>query len=299
MSTAAGSRAASGSSFYAGMRLLPPDRRAALFAVYALARQIDDIADGDLAADQKLAALERRAQRAHSDRRERRPGARRRGRCGFAVPDPARGVRRPDRRRGDGYARSHVRDVRRARAVLPLCRRLDRPPGARCLRLLGPRARLRARRRPRRCAPDRERASGCRRGRGERARLPAARRPRAFRRRGRRRPARRFRRPADRLRGATRARVARPRARPRPAPRPPQRLGRAGDGGQVPRAARPDRRRAVARVQRPALAAPLGEGARPRPQPGRSRAHEQAVGGRRRAWLGSRPRSSWRTRARR
>jgi phytoene synthase len=40
------------------MRLLPPDRRAALFAVYALARQIDDIADGDLADDEKLAALE-------------------------------------------------------------------------------------------------------------------------------------------------------------------------------------------------------------------------------------------------
>jgi phytoene synthase len=48
---------ASGSSFYAGMRLLPPDRRAALFAVYALARQIDDIADGDLADPEKLAAL--------------------------------------------------------------------------------------------------------------------------------------------------------------------------------------------------------------------------------------------------
>jgi phytoene synthase len=49
---------ASGSSFYAGMRLLPPDRRAALFAVYALARQIDDIADGGLADAEKLAALE-------------------------------------------------------------------------------------------------------------------------------------------------------------------------------------------------------------------------------------------------
>ena len=50
---------ASGSSFYAGMRLLPPDRRDAIFAVYALARRIDDIADGPLAADDKLAALER------------------------------------------------------------------------------------------------------------------------------------------------------------------------------------------------------------------------------------------------
>jgi phytoene synthase len=47
----------SGSSFYAGMRLLPPDRRDALFAIYALARRIDDIADGGLPADEKLAAL--------------------------------------------------------------------------------------------------------------------------------------------------------------------------------------------------------------------------------------------------
>jgi phytoene synthase len=50
---------ASGSSFYAGMRLLPPDRRDAIFAVYALARRIDDIADGPLSAEVKLAELER------------------------------------------------------------------------------------------------------------------------------------------------------------------------------------------------------------------------------------------------
>lgn len=49
----------SGSSFYAGMRMLAPDRRSALFAVYALARRIDDVADGDLPADEKLGALER------------------------------------------------------------------------------------------------------------------------------------------------------------------------------------------------------------------------------------------------
>jgi phytoene synthase len=47
----------SGSSFYAGMRLLAPDRRDALFAVYALARRIDDIADGGLAPDEKLERL--------------------------------------------------------------------------------------------------------------------------------------------------------------------------------------------------------------------------------------------------
>ena len=57
---------ASGSSFYTGMRLLPPDRREALFAVYALARRIDDVADGPLPAAEKLAGLEadpRRARR--------------------------------------------------------------------------------------------------------------------------------------------------------------------------------------------------------------------------------------------
>jgi phytoene synthase len=45
------------SSFYAGMRLLPADRRDALFAVYALARRIDDVADGPLPDDEKLAQL--------------------------------------------------------------------------------------------------------------------------------------------------------------------------------------------------------------------------------------------------
>jgi phytoene synthase len=50
---------ASGSSFYAGMRLLPPERRAALFAIYALSRRIDDIADGQLPGEEKLAELER------------------------------------------------------------------------------------------------------------------------------------------------------------------------------------------------------------------------------------------------
>jgi phytoene synthase len=44
---------ASGSSFYAGMRLLPKPRREAMFAIYAFCRAVDDIADdqqGDAAA---------------------------------------------------------------------------------------------------------------------------------------------------------------------------------------------------------------------------------------------------------
>jgi phytoene synthase len=46
-------------NFYYGIRLLPGDKRAALCAVYALARRIDDIGDGDLPRDDKLAALAR------------------------------------------------------------------------------------------------------------------------------------------------------------------------------------------------------------------------------------------------
>jgi phytoene synthase len=49
---------ASGSTFYTGMRLLPADRRDAIFAIYALARRIDDIADGELHPDDKRAALD-------------------------------------------------------------------------------------------------------------------------------------------------------------------------------------------------------------------------------------------------
>ncbi len=44
-------------NFYYGIRLLPADRRAVLCAVYALARRIDDIGDGDLPVARKVAAL--------------------------------------------------------------------------------------------------------------------------------------------------------------------------------------------------------------------------------------------------
>jgi len=47
----------SGTTFYRGMRLLPRPKRDALFAIYAFARRVDDVADGDAPADRKLAAL--------------------------------------------------------------------------------------------------------------------------------------------------------------------------------------------------------------------------------------------------
>ena len=57
---------ASGTSFYWGMRLLPPARREAIFAVYAYCREIDDIADGEAPDAEKQAALA--AWRAEIDR---------------------------------------------------------------------------------------------------------------------------------------------------------------------------------------------------------------------------------------
>jgi phytoene synthase len=45
-------------NFYYGIALLPPSKRAAMCAIYAFARRIDDIGDGDLPDEQKLTQLE-------------------------------------------------------------------------------------------------------------------------------------------------------------------------------------------------------------------------------------------------
>jgi squalene synthase HpnD len=45
-------------NFSYGIRLLPPTKRAALSAVYAFARRVDDIGDGQQPADERLAGLE-------------------------------------------------------------------------------------------------------------------------------------------------------------------------------------------------------------------------------------------------
>ncbi len=46
-----------GTSFYRGMRVLPPDRRHAMYAIYAFCRIVDDIADEDGALPEKLRGL--------------------------------------------------------------------------------------------------------------------------------------------------------------------------------------------------------------------------------------------------
>jgi 15-cis-phytoene synthase len=52
---------ASGTSFYRGMRLLPKPKRDALFAIYAFARRVDDVADdGGEHQQERLDALRRR-----------------------------------------------------------------------------------------------------------------------------------------------------------------------------------------------------------------------------------------------
>jgi squalene synthase HpnD len=49
---------ASGSSFYAAMRILPRDQRDAMFQIYSFCRQVDDIADSDGPRLERLAALQ-------------------------------------------------------------------------------------------------------------------------------------------------------------------------------------------------------------------------------------------------
>ena len=49
---------ASGSSFYAAMRILPRDQRQAMFQIYSFCRQVDDIADSHGPRPERLAALQ-------------------------------------------------------------------------------------------------------------------------------------------------------------------------------------------------------------------------------------------------
>jgi phytoene synthase len=48
---------AAGTSFYRGMKILPPDRRAAMYGIYAFCRIVDDIADEPAPIEEKRAGL--------------------------------------------------------------------------------------------------------------------------------------------------------------------------------------------------------------------------------------------------
>jgi 15-cis-phytoene synthase len=52
-------------NFYYGIRLLPPAKRRAMCAAYAFAREVDDIGDGTMAPEQKIAALDELQGRLH------------------------------------------------------------------------------------------------------------------------------------------------------------------------------------------------------------------------------------------
>lgn len=48
---------ASGSSFYAAMRILPREQREAMFEIYSFCRRVDDIADSDIPREDRLSQL--------------------------------------------------------------------------------------------------------------------------------------------------------------------------------------------------------------------------------------------------
>ena len=47
-----------GTSFYRGMQILPPDRRLAMYAIYAFCRLVDDVADEEAPIESKHAGLQ-------------------------------------------------------------------------------------------------------------------------------------------------------------------------------------------------------------------------------------------------
>jgi squalene synthase HpnD len=58
LAAVAGIVRAAGTSFYRGMRILPPDRRAAMYAIYAFCRAVDDIADEPAPLEEKRRLLD-------------------------------------------------------------------------------------------------------------------------------------------------------------------------------------------------------------------------------------------------
>ena len=257
----------SGSSFYAGMRLLPPDRRAALFAIYALARRIDDVADGDLSADEKLDLLERTREELERIDESDDPVL-------VAVADAARRYPIPLGAFGELVDGAEL-DVGGAEYVTfaeleHYCRCVAGSIGRLALGVFDCSDRVAGEA----LADDlglalqlgnilRDLAEDAANGRVYLPREDLER----FGCEAVRRADRGACRAGGRLRGAARARPPRPRPRARAAARPPQRRLRARDDRRLRAPAGADRRRAGDRAPGPAVAAPLGEGPRAREEP--------------------------------
>ena len=100
---------AAGSSFYLAMRILPRARREAMYAIYAFCRAVDDVADGDAARNERLAALAALARRHRPPLRLRADGRPRR--C--APPSASSRLRREDFHAViDGMAMDAAADIR-------------------------------------------------------------------------------------------------------------------------------------------------------------------------------------------
>jgi len=101
---------ASGSSFYAAMRILPRAQRDAMFQIYSFCRQVDDIADSDGPRPERLAALQQWRDDIDALYQGRLP-ARPEGLCrlGKNLRPQARGFSRHRRWHGDGCAAGHPR----------------------------------------------------------------------------------------------------------------------------------------------------------------------------------------------
>ena len=173
---------ASGSSFYAAMRILPREQREAMFQIYSFCRQVDDIADSDGPRAERLAALQQ--WRDDIDALyQGHPPARLRDYVASVqtVRPEARGFSRHRRRHGNGRAAGHPgAGSRHARSLLRPRRQRGRAAvGAGVRSCRGRRHPARASSRPR-AAIDQHPARH-RRGRRHRPAVSAARRPAACR----------------------------------------------------------------------------------------------------------------------
>ena len=93
-------------NFAYGIMVLPREKRQAIAAIYAFARRVDDVADGELPPEEKRAGS--RSFAAALDARSRRSGLRRAARRARALRHPARAARGARRRRAAGHRAVHA-----------------------------------------------------------------------------------------------------------------------------------------------------------------------------------------------